>query len=1402
MQKNRTRRLDSERLENRSLMSADIAEGLRLDSNLGVNHGIGDHNEESHSHNYFEDQLGIAEENNETNWILRMDSGTVDEILSLISPAVLGAFSPPTLTFTTLANGMPILNSLLGSPTSVFLDFDGDATTGTDPYDTDGNTAAFNSTEQNVIAEAWRHISTYFAMFDTNVTTIQPPTAQPKVWHASGNNIIGGYSAVNVFPNTQARSFNQSSDARGRQSGIAHEVGHNFGLSHQSDFDKYGVETADYSSGYDQLHVPIMGVDFAQRVRKWYIGHTSNASVLQDDVAIITGKIRPYQAAGGDGFRADDFAGTIATATMLTVDDDVQYRSGIIERLTDVDAFSFTSNGQSIKVAARADFPSGVDLKLEIYDAAGVLLAAKDGPENDQDITITLPTGTYYALVSSHGDYGDLGTYIVSVRSLPVGWLSQDIGTVGITGSSQFESSNNSFVLAGSGADIGGTSDEMQFAWQMLTGDGTITARVNSIINTTGNAKAGLEIRDSVNGNSRHVALTATATQGNKFIRRTTAGGNSTTSSSAAAVFTPVWLRLQRAGNTFTASTSPNGTTWTTLGTADVTLNSTVRIGLVVTAQNDRLYNVATFNNVTVTGNLGSTTPPSNGLPAPTGVNVVRGTGADLTINWNDQASETGYRVERSIDGVVFTTAGTTAANVTTYTDTGLTGTMRYFYRVLALSASGASVPSAIDSELNRPSAVRTLQTTSLDQNRIVLDWIETSGETGYRIERSPDGVTYTTIATVGANIPSYTNSGLTSGESFFYRVTPTSALGDGVSAVVGGETRLPVVAGLVFTQITPTQLQLGWTDLGVETGYTIQRSTNGTTYADIATVPANSTSYIDTTVAAASEYYYRVVGTAGNSISLYNGVFTATPAATALPSNWSARDIGTVSGSGSGMTSFASNAFKVISSGSTIGGTSDSFRFTYQVLDGDGSITANVASLENTNDSARAGVMIREALTTGSRSAFVSGRAANPIQFLTRLITGGSTSTATDITDSAPVWLRLTRVGNVFTAFRSPDGTTWTQIGQSTIAMSSTVFIGLAASATTTTELNTSTFDNVSLTGDIRDAKVVTRQVFYNRSTSPLFGNGSGNPSGAIDPTKVALLPGQTTSQASYTNYTRGINGLIVDVDGAGAVTAADFQFATWNGISAAGFVAATATPTVSLLAGLGFNGTDRVKIEFPDNALRNTWLRVTVLATANTNLFANDVFYFGNAVGEMYVGNIAGPPVLLRTNATDTATVRQNQSPNPDSVNVFSFYDINKDGRVNATDTGLVRQNQSPSGSIQYFTAPINLEIVLPAFEGPSNGELAPAFESLDSNNSTLASESDELSISKAIVGTIESAIPSMNLRFSAPRHPLPLNLNHFESLRFSDESNSQLAVGIPAIDDYFTELGRKTRRFGIRN
>lgn len=214
----------------------------------------------------------------------------------------------------------------------------------------------------------------------------------------------------------------------------------------------------------------------------------------------------------------------------------------------------------------------------------------------------------------------------------------------------------------------------------------------------------------------------------------------------------------------------------------------------------------------------------------------------------------------------------------------------------------------------------------------------------------------------------------------------------------------------------------------------------------------------------------------------------------------------------------------------------------------------------------------------------------------------------------------------------------------------------------------------------------IAMRGLFYNNAT------GSSASTSISD--KVALLPGQASSFVNYSSFVLGLNGLVVDVSGLSATTSASellssLGFAIWDGISTVGFVAlpGTAIPTVTIAGGAGAGGSARITITFPNNTIQNTWLRVTVLANAATGLAANDVFYFGNVIGDVDTGNTA---TRLRVNALDTSAVRNNQSTGVNSVGVTNIYDINRDGRVNALDTSIVRNNQQPSGIVAPITAP----------------------------------------------------------------------------------------------------------------
>ncbi|MCY2977366.1 MAG: Ig-like domain-containing protein [Planctomycetota bacterium] len=239
-----------------------------------------------------------------------------------------------------------------------------------------------------------------------------------------------------------------------------------------------------------------------------------------------------------------------------------------------------------------------------------------------------------------------------------------------------------------------------------------------------------------------------------------------------------------------------------------------------------------------------------------------------------------------------------------------------------------------------------------------------------------------------------------------------------------------------------------------------------------------------------------------------------------------------------------------------------------------------------------------------------------------------------------------------------------------------------------------------VTITGSDEDGgsssvtfTITANSTVATRATRYLGAQGS-SASTSLATDKVALLPGQSSTYANYTNYSLGLNSVVVDVNGLPAATTnaqllASLQFAQWDGIAAAGFVPlpSAAVPSASILAGGGVGGSARVTITFPDNTVQNTWLQVTVLANANTGLSANDVFYFGNVIGELNTGNT---DTRYRVNALDTSAVRNNQSTGANSVGVTNIYDVNRDGRVNALDTSVVRNNQQTSGLVAPITAP----------------------------------------------------------------------------------------------------------------
>jgi len=213
---------------------------------------------------------------------------------------------------------------------------------------------------------------------------------------------------------------------------------------------------------------------------------------------------------------------------------------------------------------------------------------------------------------------------------------------------------------------------------------------------------------------------------------------------------------------------------------------------------------------------------------------------------------------------------------------------------------------------------------------------------------------------------------------------------------------------------------------------------------------------------------------------------------------------------------------------------------------------------------------------------------------------------------------------------------------------------------------------------------RVVARHVFYNGSAfDGRNGAANGADDGAIATDKVALLPGQTATFANYTSYSKGINGVMIDVAGLLAdMQAADFVLTVGTSDDVASWGAAPVPASISRRPGAGLNGSDRVTLTWADGAIRGKWLRVQVLPGDRTGIGTGDVFYFGNLVGE--TGNSTSSASVT---PVDLGRVRAAMSPLPAAL--ASAYDFNRDGRVNVLDLSLARTAMK-NGSLPLLSAP----------------------------------------------------------------------------------------------------------------
>lgn len=667
------------------------------------------------------------------------------------------------------------------------------------------------------------------------------------------------------------------------------------------------------------------------------------------------------------------------------------------------------------------------------------------------DRTARADGGTYYYTVAARGAAGESPRSVPAAASpgLPPGWSAQDLGAVATPGSTAFD--GRTFTVEASGQYIGGSTDQFRFTYLPVRGDGTITARVVYPVSSQ-YATVAVMMRRALTGDSAHAAMLLQGlpqySWSGVWMTRTTTGGTATATGSTLvpptqqlAITTdagfpisdlgmlsasatpllapnveaagdgyrmrmPYWVRLTRRGNTFTGLISPDGQHWTQVGSATVALDEQLYAGLAACSalglpESYAQTGTAAFDNVTV---------------------------AAVGTRWS-------VMPPAAPAGPLRAEAGVSAINLT-----------------------------CSDLDLSARYTVKRANSSA-----------------------GPYRVLATGISPAGFGVAArYADATGTPGMTYYYRMVPANVAGEGPASTVASAT-MPVPRPPAITSTATA-----FANTGIPFRYFVTATNNPVSFAATDLPDGLRIDAATGMISGVPE----APGTATVQLTASNATATARATLTLTvaeppPAPWAYRDIGeyvvderqlgifaVAAVLTPGITSYdhAAGRFTVRGAGSdlNINGQGMTAQYAYQQVAGDAAITARVVSRANAGTADRVGLVMGKSLNPFDQMAGAiltsdgTGSAGSQ-QFLRRLTVAGNSTTATGAGNAGvPVWLRLERTGQEFSASSSPDGVNWTPIASAESIPhfgDAPYYAGLAVSSREPLLLNTTVFDNVSVT-------------------------------------------------------------------------------------------------------------------------------------------------------------------------------------------------------------------------------------------------------------------------------------------------------------------------------------------------